>query len=369
MIEIDASAGEGGGQVLRSSLSLSLLTGTPITLTGIRGRRPKPGLMRQHLTCVQAAQAIAPGAEVQGAELGSQQLRFVPAPVQPGAYRFEIATAGSCLLVLQTVWLPLAMASGASELELSGGTHNPMAPPFPFIEQAFAPLLARLGAPAELDLQRAGFYPAGGGRLKVRIPPAAPLQPFDLVEPGALITRRAQAVAPGLPRSIAERELQTLAGMLDWPGEALEVLPCRQNEGPGNALWARLEHEALTELFCAFGEKGRTAEDVAREVAREVRHHLQTGAALGPQLADQWLLPLALAVSRSGKGATFSASAWTEHARTNAGLIERFLPVVMHVTKLQGNAVRVELQPRPLGQNPRPDPPGTRPRGSWFGNS
>lgn len=349
MIHIDASAGEGGGQVLRSSLSLSLLTGTPITLTGIRGRRPKPGLMRQHLTCVQAAQAIAPGAEAQGAELGSQQLCFVPAPVLPGTYRFEIATAGSCLLVLQTVWLPLALAGGASELELSGGTHNPMAPPFPFIEQAFAPLLARLGAPAELELQRAGFYPAGGGRLRVRIPPAAPLLPFDLVEPGALITRRAQAVAPGLPRSIAERELRTLADLLDWPIEDLEVAACRQHEGPGNALWARLEHETLTELFCAFGEKGRTAEDVAREVAREVQRHLQTGAALGPQLADQWLLPLALAVTQSGKGATFTASEWTEHARTNAGLIERFLPVVMHVTKLQGNAVRVELLPRPPG--------------------
>jgi len=349
MIEIDASAGEGGGQVLRSSLSLALLTGTPITLSGVRGRRPKPGLMRQHLTCVQAAQAIAPGSEVQGAELGSQQLRFVPAPVQPGAYRFEIATAGSCLLVLQTVWLPLALAGGPSELELSGGTHNPMAPPFPFIEQAFAPLLARLGAPAELELLRAGFYPAGGGRLKVRIAPAAPLQPFDLLEPGALRARRAQAMVPGLARSIGERELQALAGQLDWPGDALEVLPCRQNEGPGNAFWARLEHEALTELFCAFGEKGRTAEDVAREVARAVQHHQQSGAALGPQLADQWLLPLALAVVQSGRTAAFTASEWTEHARTNAALIERFLPVVMHVTKAQGNAVRVELLPRPPG--------------------
>lgn len=354
MIHIDASAGEGGGQVLRSSLSLALLTGTPITLTGIRGRRPKPGLMRQHLSCVQAAQAIAPGAEVQGAELGSQQLRFAPAPVQPGAYRFEIATAGSCLLVLQTVWLPLALTSGASELELSGGTHNPMAPPFPFIEQVFAPLLARLGAPAELELQRAGFYPAGGGRLKVRIQPAAALQPFDLLEPGARLAQRAQAIAPGLPRSIAERELRTLAGLLDWPGEDLEVAPCRQNEGPGNALWARLEHDALTELFCAFGEKGRSAEDVAREVARAVQRHQQTGAALGPQLADQWLLPLALAVVQSGRAAAFSASAWSGHARTNAALIERFLPVATDVTAGPGDAVRVQLRPRSAAPESRP---------------
>jgi len=345
MIEIDASAGEGGGQVLRSSLSLSLITGTPITLTGIRGRRPKPGLMRQHLTCVQAAQAIAPGSEVQGAELGSQQLRFVPAPVQPGSYRFEIATAGSCLLVLQTVWLPLALACGASELELSGGTHNPMAPPFPFIEQAFAPLLARLGAPAELELQRAGFYPAGGGRLKVRLSPAAPLQPFDLLAPGTLKARRAQAMAPGLPRSIAERELRCLAALLDWSDSDMGVLPCRQNEGPGNALWVRLEHEALTELFCAFGEKGRSAEDVAREVARAVQRHQQSGAALGPQLADQWLLPLALAVVQSSRAAAFTASEWTEHARTNAALIERFLPVVMQVTSGAGLTVRVDLRP------------------------
>lgn len=344
MIEIDASLGEGGGQVLRSSLSLSLITGQPITLTGIRAKRSKPGLMRQHLTCVQAAQAIS-GARVHGAELAAQQLRFEPGPVRPGPYRFEIATAGSCLLVLQTVWLPLALAGGVSELQLTGGTHNPMAPPFPSIEQAFAPLLARLGAPAHLTLKRAGFYPAGGGQLEVRIEAARDLQPFDLLEPGALLERRAEAIAPALPRAIAERELQTLAQELGWAQHELHIPMCRQNEGPGNAVWALLRHEHLADLFCAFGEKGVSAEQVAAKVAREVKAYLATGAALGPHLADQWLLPLALAVQHSGRGAAFTASEWTLHASTNAALIERFLPVKIAAQPRAQGGVRIDLRP------------------------
>ena len=342
MIEINASAGEGGGQVLRSSLSLSLITGQPITLTGIRGRRPKPGLMRQHLTCVLAAQALS-GARVHGAELGSQQLRFEPGPVCAGSYRFDIATAGSCLLVLQTVWPALMLAAEASELTLTGGTHNPMAPPFPFIAQAFAPLLTRLGAPARLELKRAGFYPAGGGELQVRIEPAAALQPFDLLTPGALVEPRAEAVAPGLPRAVAERELQALGAALDWPASTHFMPPCRQNEGPGNALWATLVQEQLTEVFCAFGEKGLSAETVAQRVAREVQAYQRSGAALGPHLADQWLLPLALAVHQSGQPAAFTASEWTLHASTNADLIERFLPLRFAVQSRAAGGVRVDL--------------------------
>jgi len=342
MIHIDASEGEGGGQVLRSSLSLALITGRPILLTGLRGRRPKPGLMRQHLTCVQAAQALS-GAAVHGAELGSQQLRFEPGPVRAGSYRFDIATAGSCLLVLQTVWPALMLAREPSELVLTGGTHNPMAPPFPFIELVFAPLLARLGAPAQLELRRAGFYPAGGGELKVRIEPALRLQPFDLLTPGALLAQRAEAVAPGLPRKIAERELQTVAELLGWAPEQLQIPPCRQHEGPGNALWAVLQNEQLTEVFCAFGEKGLSAETVAQRVARAVQAHQRSGAALGPQLADQWLLPLALAVHQSGQAAAFTASEWTEHARTNAALIERFLPLQIAATPRDAGGVAVAL--------------------------
>ena len=230
MIEIDASQGEGGGQVLRSSLSLSMITGQPVTLTGIRGGRPKPGLMRQHLACVQAAQVIS-GARVSGAELGSQQLHFEPGAVRAVSYRFEIATAGSCMLLLQTVWPALMLLDAPSELLLKGGTHNPMAPPFDFVAQAYAPLLARLGAPASLQLRRAGFYPAGGGELTVHIEPAQALRPFDLFEPGETLAMRAACLAPGLARSVADRELAALAQHLSLPPEQFTVLPGRQNEG------------------------------------------------------------------------------------------------------------------------------------------
>ncbi len=350
MIEIDASQGEGGGQVLRSSLSLSMITGQPVTLTGIRGGRPKPGLMRQHLACVQAAQAIS-SARVGGAELGSQQLRFEPGTVRAGSYRFEIATAGSCMLLLQTVWPALMLLDAPSELQLKGGTHNPMAPPFDFIAQAYAPLLARLGASASLQLRRAGFYPAGGGELQVRIEPATELQPFDLFESGATRSLEASCLAPGLARSIADRELRVLAEQLSLDAGQLLLLPGRQNEGPGNALMLSLEQEGVCELFCQLGEKGVAAESIAARLIAELQAYQLSGAALGPHLADQWLLPLALAVHRSGRPAGFSCSEWTPHAYTNAALIQRFLPLRIEAQK-QATRWEVRLSPQILRAEP-----------------
>lgn len=342
MIEIDASEGEGGGQVLRSSLTLSMLTGQAMHLTKIRGGRPKPGLMRQHLACVTGAQAIC-GARVEGAALGSTELRFEPGPLKAGHYRFEISTAGSCLLLLQTLWPALMQAQGASELELTGGTHNPMAPAFPFIEQSYAPLLARLGAPADLSLRRAGFYPAGGGQLKVSIPGQAQLDPFDLLEPGPLRDSGAACMAPALPRAVAERQLEALGAALAWPPEQLQVMPCRQNEGPGNALWIWQAHEHLNTVFCSISEKGEPGAAVARRTARALNQHLETGAALDVHLADQWLLPLALAVRQSGRAAAFTASAWSLHAQTNASLIERWLPLQIRTQPRERGGVRVDV--------------------------
>ena len=172
MIELDGSQGEGGGQILRTSLALSMATGQPVAIEKIRAGRAKPGLMRQHLACVKAAAQIS-GAQVEGAELGSQSLRFVPGPVRAGEYRFAIASAGSCMLVLQTVLPPLLLADAPSHLHLSGGTHNPMAPPFHFLERAFAPLVRRLGADLQLVLRRCGFYPAAGTMAASTSPPPA----------------------------------------------------------------------------------------------------------------------------------------------------------------------------------------------------
>lgn len=327
MIEIDGSTGEGGGQILRTSLALSMCTGQPFALSRIRAGRAKPGLMRQHLTCVNAAAEVC-GAQVQGAELHSQSLRFTPGPVRAGDYAFNVGTAGSCTLVLQTVWPALMMADAPSRLKLGGGTHNPMAPPFHFLARSYAPLLRRLGANADLVLRRLGFYPAGGGEIEATLWPAAELlQPFDLNERGGRVQGYAECFAPALPRSVARRELDQLGACLGWDAGQLREAATRQNEGPGNVLLATIEHAQVCEVFTAFGEKGVSAEQVAHALAREVSAYQSSEATLGPHLADQWALPLALAVWQRGGAASYTCTELTPHARTNFEVIERFLPV------------------------------------------
>ncbi|AGU51659.1 RNA 3'-terminal phosphate cyclase RtcA [Variovorax paradoxus B4] len=344
MIELDGSQGEGGGQILRTSLALSVATGQPVAIEKIRAGRVKPGLMRQHLACVNAAARIS-GAQVEGAELGSQSLRFVPGPVRAGDYRFAIASAGSCMLVLQTVLPPLLLADAPSHLHLSGGTHNPMAPPFHFLERAFAPLVRRLGADLQLVLRRCGFYPAGGGEVEATIVPAAAgLRPFDLATRGALLSGHAECLAPGLARHVATRELETLGKAMGWSGEQLRTGTARQNEGPGNALLATLAYEQVTEVFTAFGEKSLSAEQVAHGLVKELREFQNSQAAVGPHLADQLALLQGLAAWRSGRGGTFTCSEVTEHTRTNCAVIERFLPVRYAITQAPG-AATVKVAP------------------------
>jgi RNA 3'-terminal phosphate cyclase (ATP) len=190
VITIDGSQGEGGGQILRTSLALSLVTDQPFRMERIRAKRQKPGLLKQHLTAAEAAKTVG-CAEVMGASLGSQTLEFKPGPITPGTYRFAVGTAGSATLVLQTVLPALLTASDRSKLTLEGGTHNPMAPPFDFLEKCFTPLIHRMGPSVELQLKRPGFFPAGGGRFHARIEPVKKLARFDLLERGPIRTRKA----------------------------------------------------------------------------------------------------------------------------------------------------------------------------------
>ena len=350
-LTLDGSTGEGGGQILRTGLALSMVTGRPLHITRIRAGRPKPGLMRQHLACVQAAVAVG-GGQVDGAELGSQTLVFTPGAVRAGDYRFQIATAGSCLLVLQTVLPALMLADGPSKVELSGGTHNPMAPPFDFLERAFAPLVRRLGVGLDLQLQRRGFYPAGGGELVAHITPAStttqPLAPVDVLERGPLHNAWGEALVPGLARNIATRELEALGQRMGWTFESgqLRQPPTRQNEGPGNALVATLEHTHVTEVFCQLGERSLSAEQVAKRLVDEVRAYQRSSGALGPHLADQWMLPLALAVWRSGRAARYTCTEVTQHTATNAQTIALGLPVRVQITPVE-RAMQVEILPAP----------------------
>lgn len=337
MIELDGASGEGGGQILRTALSLSMCTGMPMRISRIRAKRLRPGLMRQHLSCVRAAQAVC-GATVSGAELGSQSLQFEPGRVRSGDYQFAVGTAGSCTLVLQTVLPALMRADSASRVALSGGTHNPMAPPYHFLERSFVPLLHRTGVRVDTTLRRHGFYPAGGGEMEATIiPPAQGLQPFDLLERGAAREAYAESLIPALPRRVAARELQALADSLGWGPEQLRIPAVRQNEGPGNALMVTLAHESVNEVFTSFGEKSLSSEQVAAAVVSEVRAYQGSTAAVGPHLADQLALPLALAVHASGVAATYTCSDLTEHARTNFKVIEAFLPVRSETQRGEGH--------------------------------
>ncbi|MFG6457427.1 RNA 3'-terminal phosphate cyclase [Roseateles sp. BYS96W] len=326
VIELDGASGEGGGQILRTGLALAMCTRQPVRFSRIRAGRAKPGLMRQHLACVQAAAAVS-GAQVEGAELGSQTLVFTPGDVRAGEYRFDVGSAGSCTLVLQTVLPALMSAAGESQITLTGGTHNPMAPPFHFLQRCFAPLLARLGVGLELALVRHGFYPAGGGRFTARIVPAARLVPVDVLTRGERLDAFAECLTPGIPGRVAAQELAVLAERLGWPRDKLLHGDARQDEGPGNALMATLAHTGVTELFTAFGEKGRPAEQVAGELVREVRAYIASEGALGEHLTDQWMLPLALAVQASGQPAAFTCTELSLHARTQIETVSAFLPV------------------------------------------
>lgn len=350
VIEIDGSQGEGGGQILRTALALSLITSQAFSLVNIRAKRAKPGLMRQHLACVQAAVAVGGGRDVSHAVdgagdavgVGASELHFTPGAVQAGNYEFAVGSAGSCMLVLQTVLWPLLMADAASSLVLRGGTHNPMAPSFSYLE-CMAPYFAGQGAPMfTMDLQRHGFYPAGGGEVRVQVTPSVDGMPLlRFLERGPLLGAWAECLHAGVPRGVADRELAVLQAGLGWQAEQLRNRGLRANEGPGNALQAVLQFAHVAEVVTAFGAKGVSAEEVGRQVLKGVKAYLAHTAPVGEHLADQLMIPLALA-QLQGKSGSYLACVWSEHARTNASVIEQFLPVQFNTSQTE-KGVLVEV--------------------------
>jgi len=337
MISIDGSIGEGGGQILRTALALSMVTGQAFRIENIRAGRDKPGLLRQHLTAVNAAAAIC-GAKVSGAEISSRELSFEPGKVKTGEYTFSIGSAGSTTLVLQTVLPALLTANGPSSLTLEGGTHNPHAPPIDFLEKAFLPLVNRMGPTVSVALERAGFYPAGGGRFIVKVTPAAKLLPLHVPERGEIRRRLAKAVVAALPGEIAKRELQRVEKMLGWSGEQLQIRQLPDEWGPGNLLTLEIESEHVTEVFTGFGMKAVTAEAVAEQAVQQARRYLAAKVPIGECLADQLLLPIALAGSGS-----FVTHSPTRHTKTNIEVITRFLPVRVALAEMTRDVWHVEI--------------------------
>jgi RNA 3'-terminal phosphate cyclase (ATP) len=323
MIELDGSTGEGGGQILRTALTLSMITGRAFRIANIRANRPKPGLLRQHLTAVRAATEVS-NAIVEGAEFGARALTFSPGVIRGGDYTFSIGTAGSATLVLQTVLPALLFADAPSALTIEGGTHNGMAPPYEFIERTYLPLLAKMGAQASVLLERCGFYPAGGGRMRARIAPlkGKAFTPISLRERGATQTHFAESLIAGVAGHVAERELEAIGNAFNWSGAQLRFRGLDSNQGPGNAVLITLEFEHLTEVVMALGEKNVSAEAVAERAVTLAKAYLTSNAFASEYLADQLMIPFALA----GEGA-YTVTCASEHARTNARVIEAFLPV------------------------------------------
>ncbi len=353
MITIDGSQGEGGGQILRSALALSMLTGKGFCIEKIRAGRAKPGLMRQHLTCVLAAARIC-GGSVEGAAIGSRELTFAPGPVCAGDYHFPIGTAGSTTMVLQAILPALLAADSPSTIVVEGGTHNGMAPPFEFFERVLVPLINRTGARVTARLERPGFYPAGGGKIVVEVSPTRTPRELVLLERGDEVARGVKVLVSKIPRHVGEREVRRASARLGVSPESGIIEEATSPVGPGNVVLVELSFAEVTEVVSSLGEVGKSAERVADEATEEARAYLAHGAPVGEHLADQLMVPLAAL-----GGGRYRTTTLTPHSTTNMETIVAFGGVVAcdaaGVVSVGALAGRGESGPWPMG-NPRPQP-------------
>jgi RNA 3'-terminal phosphate cyclase (ATP) len=328
---IDGAHGEGGGQILRTGLALAALLGRPVRFIRIRAGRRRPGLAAQHVTAVRAAAALC-DAMLEGDELASQELRFVPRrPVRPGSYSFDVAaareggSAGGACLVLQTVLLPLALATGRSDVLIHGGTHLPQSPPFDYMWDVWLPALGNLGIRATVALDAWGWFPVGKGAIRAEIAgaPSRPSRPasLELLTPGPLSRITGRAVAANLPADIARRMADRATARLAPLATFVDVrVECPHASCPGAGIFLVAEYQHARAGFSALGARGKPSEQVAEEAADALLRHHASGAAIDRHLADQLLLPLALAAGPS----RFTTEVATRHLETNAWVIEQF---------------------------------------------
>ena len=322
LMVIDGSRGEGGGQILRTSLALAALTGTPIRVDNIRAGRARPGLMRQHIAAIEGARAVCDGA-VEGVAIGSTSIVFTPGRGRPGELELAVGTAGSTMLVFQTILPCLLAAETPTRVTLLGGTHNPMAPSFDFIDWAFLPALRQLGADVTATLVRPGFAPAGGGHVVFEVRPRPLLRAAFMEREGPLAIELIATLA-AVPDHVALRELRVSEAALRTLGHVptTRIDHRRPEHGPGNVLTVVVRSPSATEVVTAYGQRARRAEEVARLATEEVVAYLDAGAPVGPHLADQLILPMAL-----GKGGEFLTGEPTLHTRTQIDTVRAFLDV------------------------------------------
>ncbi|MCX6767594.1 MAG: RNA 3'-terminal phosphate cyclase [Candidatus Micrarchaeota archaeon] len=332
MIEINGSYLEGGGQIIRTSLSLSALSGKPFHITGIRAGRAKPGLQPQHKACVEAV-GKACGAAFQGAEIGSIELVFEPGEISGGSYRFDIGTAGSTTLLLQSLLPLLVFAPAVTRVELIGGTENPMAPSALYLQNVFIPMVRRMGLVEKISLEKWGWYPKGGGVLAAEVEPARELKALDLVSRGALEQITGSSVVSNLPMHIADRQKAAALKKLAEAGlEAKVGVVDAPSAGQGTELFLCAKYANSSAGFSSLGERGKPAEKVGGEAAQELVKFNAGGAAAEEHLADQILLYLALARGESRLG----VSRVSRHLLTNAWVVQKFLDARITVDGREG---------------------------------
>jgi RNA 3'-terminal phosphate cyclase (ATP) len=327
-VYIDGSFGEGGGQVLRTSLTLAAITGKRLHIDRIRANRPKPGLSKQHLTCVEAICEVCGGKSkgfdkltAGGAAVGSTELEFEPGEIRAGDYRFDIGSAGSASLVVQTV-LPVLFCTGdSSRIAVTGGTHNAWAPPFDFIEYSFLPAIAAAGFKADCRLTRYGFFPAGGGEIAFEIQPKQEETEgmIDLSEPIMNSRISAKIYTSKLPIHIADKQRKLLLSSgLDF--ETIEHIEVKDSVSAGNCAVIYIKGFNRTIVFTGFGSKGKPSEKVINEVVSEAREYLDSSAAIDHYLADQLLIYIAMR-----KNGRFTTNELSSHLTTNIEVIKKFL--------------------------------------------
>lgn len=342
MITIDGSLGEGGGQILRSALALSILTGKPFKIIDIRANRKPPGLRPQHAMSVRAAAQIC-GADIKGASVGSSTLTFEPGPVIPGNYNFSIGTAGATGLVLQTIYLPLALGTTSpSTITITGGTHVSTSPCYHYLATTWVGYLKKMGLAIDLTMERPGFYPRGGGTIRARIDPCPAIQGLTILSCPAITTASGISAVAGLPESIATRQQRRMTTKLRDAGIEPMITEETWDGGPGTMAAIIATQSPIPTLFFSVGEKGKPAEAVADDALSAALAYRDAGAPVDPHAADQILLPLAFADS----GSEYRTGEITRHLTTNREIIGRFLDREITIEGQEGEPGTVRIGPR-----------------------
>ena len=338
-IDIDGSFGEGGGQVLRTALSLSCVTGTPFKLVNIRKGRKRPGLMPQHLTAVHAA-ALISSAQVSGDEKGSTELAFVPGKIRAGSYLFDITTAGSSALVFQTLLPLLVCADTVSTITIKGGTHVPFSPSYHHIAEVFIPVVKSMGLRIESAITAYGFYPKGGGQVRFTVKPADAISGLNKLSRGELRSVRGYSGVANLPMDIAERQKQSVIRHLYHLSADIETLDV-SSPAPGTFVFLKSVYENAVAGFSSLGERGIPAEHVGKKAAQDLLHFHNTESCLDPHLADQVVIYLGLA----GEASSFTTSQITQHLTTNLWMVRKFLNIQYEIEGEIGSEGTVRIMP------------------------